>query len=305
MQNTQNEIEALRLTNIANIIPPSMLKNYLNNNGGVNFELPLCVFKPDQWTRAFLGGVNIFGSRGGFTGKKVVELGTGCGINLIVVKNLFNPEYIYGSDIHPDVYKNAQANILLNLEAEKRNGIEIIPGGHNLGSWMSNDFKADVIFGCLPQVIAPKKIAEEDFVGTNNESSSHYYIPEIYPLARESAHLWGLALNEHALQKLKQNLNAKGQIVLNLGGRPGKERLLDMFVSCGYEPEILHEEFIEQHIGTSIETLVEQEMTFEPNKTFEFFDQYKNQISAKTAQEIRVAGGRIFHKIYVILGTKK
>ncbi len=303
---TENKIidfSLLSLTNLSNIIPTRILKKHLNADGKVYFELVSCVFKPDQWTKAFLRGLYQFGEQGGFTDKTVVELGSGCAINLILVNNIYNPKYIYGSDIHPDVYENALKNVSLVLPEEKRNNIEIISGGHNLDSWMKDDFKVDVIFGCLPQVIAPSHIANNNFTGEKNEASSHYYIPEEYPLARTSTHTLGLALNEHALRKLKSRLNPCGKIVLNLGGRTGKENLLEMFTASGYTPEILHEEFIEQHSGTSIETFVEIEKRSSADHTFEFFNEFGQQISAAQADIDRKGGKKIYHKIYVIAGT--
>jgi methionine S-methyltransferase len=303
---TQNKVidfSLLSLTNLSNIIPTRVLKKHLNADGRVNFELISCVFKPDQWTKAFLRGLYNFGETGGFTDKTVVELGSGCAINSILVNNIYSPKFIYGSDIHPDVYENAVKNISLTLPEDKRKNIEIVPGAHNLDSWMKDDFKVDVIFGCLPQVIAPTEIANNNFTGENNEASSHYYIPSEYPLARETSHALGLALNEHALRKLKTRLTSSGKVILNLGGRAGKESLLEMFTASGYTPEVLHEEFIEQHSGTSIETFVDVENISSSERTFEFFNEFGQQISALQADLNRKAGKKIYHKIYVIAGT--
>lgn len=145
---------------------------------------------------------------------------------------------------------------------------------------------------------------KEEFTGIENEGSSHYYIPSDYPLASEESHKLGLALNEQALRTLKDNLNKGGKIILNLGGRPGKENLLNIFTNSGFTPEILHEEFIEQHKETSLETLVAQEKQLPDGKTFEFFNSEKQQISAEMADKLRKSGSQIFHKIYVICGTK-
>lgn len=294
---------AKKSTDVSHVIPTEMLGKHFERGGNARFHLPECVFKPDQWTRCFLRGLNVFGNNFTFKNKIVVELGTGSGINLVLVRSLFDPNKIYGSDIHPDVPIVAESNVRHNLHWAHKTGINIVPGGHNLGTWMNKGFRADVIFGCLPQVVVPVKL-EKNFTGRTAETSSHYYKVNDYPMAGADWHTWGLGLNVHALVTIRKNLKRDGQIVLNLGGRPGKHRLLNMFMQHGYKPEILHSETIEQHSGTDISTLVRQEQILHRDKKFEFFDARGTQLNAAEAEKLRESGGKIFHKIYVIAGRK-
>lgn len=288
---------------VSHIIPDDMLKKHRDNGGSTMFHLPECVFKPDQWTAAFQHGLHSFGVNYSFKDKVVVELGTGSGINLVLVKSVFGPSHIYGSDIHPDVANVAKGNVEYNLPFHKQRNVTIVKGGHNLGKWMSNSFRSDIIFGCLPQVVAPPSVT--DLTSQDEDSSSHYYRREDYPLASSESHKWGLGLNYHALKELSPHLKSGGQIILNLGGRPGKDRLLQMFHENGFEADILHSERVQQHNGTSISTLVQQENACTFGEKFEFFTKDNKQISATSADLLRKSGGEIFHKIYVIVGTKK
>lgn len=291
-------------TNVADIIPTDMLRRHLANGGNTWFHLPECVFIPDQWTTAFLQGLDVFGKRGGFSRKRVVELGTGSGINLVLVKSLFDPAEMYGSDIHHKVPEVALRNVSHNLPWRKKSGVRIVSGGHNLGKWMEEGFMANIIIGCLPQVVVPIE-KRRNFMGSRSESSSHYYNPKDYPLASEISHQWGLGLNDHALKELSGNLAPGGQVILNLGGRPGHQRLLSMFHENGFQAETLYSELVEQHVGTSISTLVQQEQSLPDDSRFEFFDDSGRQISATEAEILRKNRRAIFHKIYVIVGTKK
>lgn len=291
-------------TDISSVIPSDLLKKHLLNGGGTKFFLPECVFKPDTWTTAFLHGLHEFGKRGSFDGKTVVELGTGSGINLVLLKSVFDPRKIYGSDIHPDVPEVAKRNAAHNLFWRKKPGVDIIGDGHNLGQWMEPGFKADVIFGCLPQVVAPIEV-QESFTDSESEATSHYYCVDDYPMASKESHQWGLGLNDQALKELRWNLVPGGHVLLNLGGRPGKDRLLELFQENGYEANILHSETVPQHEGTDISTLVQREASFPDDRRFEFFESTGKQISAAEAQEVRKSGGEIYHKIYVIAGQKK
>lgn len=293
-----------RSVDVSPVIPKEFLQKHQEKGGHTKFHLPDCVFKPDQWSTAFLRGLYSFGMNHSFKKKVVVELGTGSGINLVLVKSVFAPSHIYGSDIHPDVPQVAEDNMRYNLPFWKQRSVTIVPGGHNLGAWMSKGFQADIIFGCLPQVVAPVNLGD-CLTEKDEDMSSHYYNCSDYPLACPSSHKWGLGLNYHALCELSPRLKPGGKIVLNLGGRPGKDRLLDMFHRTGFEAEILHSEFVEQHNGTCISTLVQHECVLPDCEKFEFFTEGRTKISATSADIVRKSGGKIFHNIYVICGTKK
>ena len=152
----------------------------------------------------------------------------------------------------------------------------------------------DVIFGCLPQV------PTEEMDLSVGDRIAHYYNPLIYP--KSQLHSIGLGMNEALLAQAREVLTPGGAVVLNLGGRPGLSRLVAMFQTNGYQPRMVHEEIIPQHRETSLTSLVALEAMGQSD--FEFFVDAKGviPINARQAEDRRVNGSSVFHKIYVIEG---
>ncbi len=265
--------------------------------GGVEFEVPLYSFLPDQWTRAFLKGLAAFD---GFDGKKVLELGVGVGINAAYVLQARNPTTLYATDIDGRCTAVSAKNVQHNAAPENAEKYQPLEGDRNLASWLTEKGFADVVYGCLPQVVRPTgmDLHEGNTVG-------HYYDPALY---QSDLHHLGLGLNEFALRQLHPLLNSGASVILNLSGRPGLGQGLEelLFRKNGYEPRVLHEEVIAQHVMTSIATLADVER--ETGHTFEFFTAQsgapETQVSATVAEARRLAGQPVYHKIYVIAGRK-
>lgn len=266
--------------------------------GGIEFEVPLFSFLPDQWTRAFLKGLAAFD---GFDGKKVLELGVGTGINPAYILEMRNPSVLYAADIDGRCTEVSVKNVAHNVSPEKAAKYHPIRGDQNLASFVTEVGFADVVYGCLPQVVkaADMNLHEGNTVG-------HYYDPALYP---SELHHLGLGLNEFALRQLYPLMNVGGTVILNLSGRPGLGQGLEelLFRKNGYEPRVLHEEVIQQHVMTSVATLGEVEKR--TGHTFEFFTSAsgapETQVSAAVAEARRLAGQPVYHKIYVIAGVKK
>lgn len=265
--------------------------------GGVEFEVPLYSFLPDQWTRAFLKGLAAFD---GFDGKKVLELGVGTGINPAYVLEMRNPVVLCAADIDGRCTEVSAKNVKHNVSPEKAAKYQPILGDQNLASFVTEVGFADVVYGCLPQVV---KATDMDLHEGN--TVGHYYDPALYP---SDLHHLGLGLNEYALRQLQPLLHAGGTVILNLSGRPGLGNGLEelLFRKNGYEPRVMHEEVIQQHVMTSVATLAEVEKR--TGHTFEFFTSStgkpETQVSATVAEQRRLAGQPVYHKIYVIAGTK-
>lgn len=266
-------------------------------NGGTEFEVPNYSFLPDQWTRAFLRGLAQFD---GFDGKTVVELGIGTGVNAAYVLQSRNPKCVVGSDIDGMCTIISLKNVYTNVDEEKQGRFRALAGDQNLASWIHEKGFADVVFGCLPQVIKSEQIHLHE-----GNDVSHYYDPAFYP---SELHHLGLGLNDFALRQLHPLLNQGASVILNLSGRPGLGKGLEelLFRTNGYEPRVLHEEVVAQHAGTSVATLAEVEKHH--GHEFEFFTSIdgapESKISATFAEERRLAGLPVFHKIYVIEGKK-
>jgi hypothetical protein len=208
---------------------------------------------------------------------------------------------VYGADIDGRCTEVSARNVLHNVDAERAQKYVPLHGDRNLASWLTEKGFADVVYGCLPQVVkAPTMDLHE------GNTVGHYYDPALYP---SDLHHLGLGLNEFALRQLYPLLNTGATVILNLSGRPGLGHGLEelLFRKNGYEPSVLHEEVIQQHVMTSVATLVEVEKRM--GHTFEFFTSAsgspETQVSATVAEARRLAGQPVYHKIYVIAGKKK
>lgn len=256
-------------------------------------EIPKWAFKPDQWSEAFLRGLVKLVSN--WESRRVWEVGVGTGINLVTLHVHARDAKWYFSDYDPRCTRLALENSLhFGL---KRKNLHPLQGQWDLvtppvGSRLKAP-KVDVIFGCLPQVPSDSNLAVAD-------RRAHYYNPVRYPRAHFNA--FGLGLVETLLVDARNVLIPGGSVVLNLGGRPGRKRLLDLFQQARYTPLIVHSETIEQHASTSLASLAALEKN--GHGDFEFFaDAFCRQLlNAQEGEKRRREGKKVYHKIYVIAG---
>ncbi len=254
--------------------------------------VPRWAFRPDNWSAAFVRGLTQLTHS--WSEKRVWEVGVGTGANLIALHGHAPGAEWYFSD-----FDRRCARLALKNCAEA--GIQAKSLRPLLGSWDliraprgQRAPSVDVLFGCLPQVPAE---------GSSDEDSlCHYYDPKKY--SRRCCG-YGLALNEALLRQARKKriISQGGKVILNLSGRPSKQRLFEMFDSCGYDPVCVHEEIIAQHPYTSLASLAAIEG--EQGTSFEFFADESGAmpISAREAEEKRSANEPVFHKICVIEGT--
>lgn len=267
-----------------------------------SIEIPPFAFKPDQWSKAFLKGLSQIDVKG----KELLEIGVGTGINVIYLLLARSPRSIAISDIDRRCVPLACRNIRRNVRTFFPPGAntcfetveKVLPyaGSRDLASWLKDHDRFDIVFGCLPQVVIPegRHIEEGDAV-------AHYYEKDRYP---SDFGIYGLALNDFFLQKVRPHLHAGGSVVLNLSGRPGQEVLERILRKNGFEPKLLHKELIAQHRETSLESLVTLEAA--TGRQFEFFadEEAKEPLNATQAEEKRIKGEPVFHRIYVYQGIR-
>ena len=264
--------------------------------GEFKIGVPDWAFKPDAWSNALLRGLRNRASE--WSGKRVWEIGVGTGINQVALGNWVPDCLRYYSDFDHRCTELAERNTV-------RAGIHTSSSGHPLiGRWdllrrVDMEERApfvDVIFGCLPQVPIP---ALGDNEGADDRLA-HYYDPRKYPDSH--LHVCGLGLNDALLHRARHILPERGEIILNLGGRPGLGRLQDMFCANGFSSEVLHQETIQQHAGTTLRTLVQQEQS--GGSKFEFFSdpEHCHGISAAAAEALRQREEPVYHRIYVMIG---
>ncbi len=257
-------------------------------------EVPAWAFKPDGWSDAFLKGLSPQSEEWGE--RKVWEVGVGTGINLIKLAKQAPQATFYFSDYDARCVPLARQNI--SAVGLPKTQFRPLFGSWDLVKPAPGGWKAptvDIVFACIPQVPATTlHKAVEDEV-------AHYYDPKRYD--ESTLHCCGLGLNEALLKQARGVLTPEGTTILNLGGRPGIDRLFAMFQSCGYTPQVLHEEVVAQHAETSLLPLAQLERAGNPD--FEFFTDIEAQVcvNARTAEERRREGLPLFHKIYVIAGS--
>lgn len=290
-------------------------------NWKIQLKVPEWAFEPDQWSEVFWDSLIPLALN--WKNKRIWEVGVGTGINLMMLRKLVEATW-YFSDYDArcvplaienlnrganavDIYKRVASRGEHNYNPKSWEQLHLRPDLGELcpltGSWdlvsppkQGGDTvpTVDIIFGCLPQVPAEIDLGLGDRI-------AHYYDPNRYPKAHFNA--LGLGLVETLLVEAKSVLAPKGEVILNLSGRPGLKRLRSLFRKTGYNPEVIEREVIEQHVGTSLASLA----TLEENghEDFEFFydSDCRIPLDAREAELRRLAGEEVYHYIYVMKGT--
>lgn len=267
------------------LLPPDLCDQVVGHH---RLLVPPWAFQPDEWSWVFLRGLHLLDLHG----LQVWEVGVGTGLNQILLRHWFPNAHLWYSDYNPDATHLAESHLSVSF------GLEHSEALHGQWDLLSNGNQSaprvDVIVACIPQV------PNNGHTLTEGDNLAHYYDPARYTEAVRHVH--GLGLNEALLIRARDVLLPGGRVVLNLGGRPGLNRLVEMFRDHGYTPRVIHWEIIPQHAETSLATLARLER--EGHDPFEFFadQQATVPLSATEAEALRVRGQTVFHKIYVIEG---
>lgn len=272
-------------------------------------RVPEYGFRPDNWSKALLRGLQ----KMDVAGKTILEPGVGTGPNIAYLANRpksARPKEIWGGDYDRRMAPVAAENCDRMLSKDERAIIQLCEGELSLIAWAHrHNVRPDIVYGCLPQVPCPENIHLGD-----GDSYSHYYKTDDNGASgqtdRHEADIndFGLKLQVLLLREAKDLLAPKGQVVLNLGGRPGRDMLVKMFEKEGFLPEIIHSEIIRQHEGTDLHQLVKREHTMKDvtGHEYEFFRDAKGEqpINATEALRLREADEHVYHYIYVMKATR-
>jgi aspartate/methionine/tyrosine aminotransferase/methylase of polypeptide subunit release factors len=259
------------------------------------------IFAPEAWGQTFLEGLL---RAGGLENKHMVELGTGSGWVSLALLGLTGLSHVTGVDLNPQAVLVSRLNAVLNgFDASGRPRPERF---HERFESLASDLlseprrrglRADLVVGCIPQVIAP---------GTDMGSARGLYDLSNYAPPQgveEDAH--GLGLNARALSEALHVLKPGGAVILNLAGRPGEAALRRMFRRRGFEPEVLWRARVEQAADTDIQSMVELESRTGAPFSFYLDDCAAESVSARSACEARGAGLPIFHDLLVVKGVPR
>ena len=261
------------------------------------------MFAPEAWSFTFLEGL-LRKPAAFYRGKQVVELGTGSGWVSLALLRFTEIKKIMGVDLNPQAILLARINALLNGFDHLGNEL---PDGLNrrfeaavsdlLESPKERGFTADLVLGCIPQVISQ---------AADLESTQGLYDLSNYSTAQGLVEdQFGLGLNARALRDALSILDSNGSVILNLAGRPGPEVVSGMFHRRGYGAEVIWRTRVMQAVDTDIAPLVELEARSGHPFAFHVHRHSAESVSARLAQVVLKSGQPIFHELQVIEGKPR
>ncbi|WP_420474266.1 hypothetical protein [Noviherbaspirillum sp. ST9] len=288
-----------------------------SDSAGQSFPnpIPSFAFNPlDSWTLAFQRGL----LNADFAQKTVYEVGVGTGANVAFLLKECGAAKVYGSDVDSRLSTVAQELVSFRIP-EKAHYFIPLHGSISLINSPEASTAAcasDAIIACIPQAVDTDDHAVASFM------EAHYPLAKSKPESRQAdyqAHYYpfeqfrhyqfnrfGLGLNEALLDSIRRQA-PQADIIVNLSGRAGKQRLLDMFRSYRYEPTVLHKAIVPQCSKTSIayyaalETHLEQEGLSLESEFFMDSDGVQ-PISAREAERLRTTepSATLYHSLYVM-----
>jgi aspartate/methionine/tyrosine aminotransferase/methylase of polypeptide subunit release factors len=261
------------------------------------------MFAPEAWSFTFLEGL-LRKPAAFYRGKQVVELGTGSGWVSLALLRFTEVKKVMGVDLNPQAILLARINAVLNgfdhlgceipdrlyrrFEAEVSDLLE---------TPRERGFTADLVLGCIPQVISQ---------AADLESTQGLYDLSNYSTAQGLVEdQFGLGLNARALRDALSILDSNGSVILNLAGRPGPEVVSGMFHRRGYSAEVIWRTRVMQAADTDIAPLVELEARSGRPFAFHVHRHSAESVSARLAQVVLKSGQPIFHELQVIEGKPR
>jgi aspartate/methionine/tyrosine aminotransferase/methylase of polypeptide subunit release factors len=266
------------------------------------------VFSPEEWSYTFLEGL-LRRPREDYLGRTAVELGTGSGWVSLALLRYTPLEQIIGLDLNPDAVRVARINAYLNSFTEDyeprvndqgRLLYQLFKAEQSdlLSALRSRGEKADLVVGCIPQVLSTEKdltLLREAGDEQRLHDLSNYFVQTGVEEDR-----FGLGLLARALEESIDVLNPGGRVILNVATRPGLETINGMFGRRGFEDHTLWQRRVQQASDTDIQSLVELEAL--TGNRFEFYvDRHSRlPIPAATAQALIKSGRHVWHDILVM-----
>ncbi|GEM_PF-3996126 len=209
-----------------------------------------------------------------------IEVGSGSAFISIVMAKLGMARRIVATD------KNIHAPLIgrLNAALNGVNNIHFLVS--DLLEGISLEAQADLIVGCLPQMVSASPSAPLDLRGLADYAEPQGLFEDRF----------GLGTNAKLIDQARLRLSTSGRLRLMMAQRPGLRTLESLFTSHGFAPHILSTNFIQQDPGTDFSRLAEvEEKTGFP---FEFRTEAGEIISAQEA--LALPRDKIFHFLHLV-----
>ncbi|MFY1633950.1 hypothetical protein ACN27F_11825 [Solwaraspora sp. WMMB335] len=279
--------------------------------------MPSFAFDPgDPWTLTFQAGLD----RAGLGGRRVYEVGVGSGVNVAYMLRHCAASVVLGSDLDPRLTGLAR-RFVAEAVPDLLDRFRPVEGAVNLldPPAAAQAAGVDVVVASIPQVPDPEDAMCTRFnsaalrttavAGRHLDDHGAHYYPwaafHQYPF-----NAVGLGLIEALLRRVRA-CAPQAQVVLNLGGRIGKNVLLQLFRSNGYRPEELTSRIVRQDGQTDISFFAGLETAlrgtgYEHDFTCEFYADPggSQRISAGEARQRLTAHPAlpVFHEVCVLRG---
>ncbi len=171
--------------------------------------------------------------------KSYASVGIGPGLDAIAAVEALGVRDLVLMDLHEDVVESAKENVLRNCPAIEPDHVCAFVS--DLCTEMRRrDIRADVVYENLPNIPADDVDLEDGVTAASFfRRAPSVTIPDVYARHR-------LALHYRFLMQARECLTDTGVVVCCIGGRVPARVVEQMFINCGYSPDVLNFEMVRQ-----------------------------------------------------------
>ena len=276
----------------------------------VDLLLAPSIFDPEEWSYTFLEGL-LRRPLDAYAGKTLIELGTGSGWVSLALLRSTDLDRVIAYDLNPIAIRIARINAVLASFDEtgqplaKRGGKLLcerfeVAESDLLSTALAQQQTADLIVGCIPQVLAPNPDLDPSTALGELDAQRLYDLSNYFILQGVYEDQFGLGLVARAIEQAAHVLGPSGRLILNVAGRPGATVIDSMFARRGFQSQEIWSRRVQQAEDTDISVLATLEQR--TGNPFEFFvgPHSRQPIGATTAHSLRQSQRPIFHDLRVL-----
>ena len=287
-----------RPNQLATLLASCEVDQFSYGPSDVSLLLPAGVYRPDEWTRQLLIGVERqLRSSAGWPAQ-TVEVGVGSGVVPISIAKMLGcafTEHYLGLDRSYVACEAARLNFAINRTDLNYS----LFGGGNLLDPLPRAFATsiDLVIANLPQIPARQKGA----------SINDYYRPSRGRRgSRTETQLdrYGLGLLYDLLCGANRTLTTAGVVVMTVAGRCGGAAIDSLFAACDMQYTILHTARLRQDPHTTLDSLVANERHHGLRYTFFPWYDANETITAVDAQRLITRGSDAYFDLHVVLAER-